>query len=253
METRSVSLLRQVWLSLWIQSAKIRRTWIFQILIPTLIAFGTVWLGSRIAVVNGMSLDARTRYVTGSAFVAAMFATVNVVTHEISWARASGEIEYFVSSGVRTTALLLSYISLPTLYSIFPVCAVLAAGSVLLGVHPHPSALLPIVLLSGQLLMTCIGGACGLALPRRLAPLIAAALPLVIMMFTPVLVPASALPSALREFGRLLPSTLIVDLMEITLFGQPGPQAVERAVGLFVIAVAVLILVARMREWRGRS
>jgi hypothetical protein len=243
----------ELWLSLQIQAAKIRRSWIFQVFFPMLISFGTIWLGSRLAEVNGLSVDTQTRYVTGATFVAAMFGTFNVVTSETSWARESGELEYFISAGVNKISLVISYISLPIIYSILPICVTIWIGCGLMKLHPHFGPLLLPVILSGQLSMTCAGAALGFTLPRRPAMTIAAGLPVLIMLFTPVLVPTGAVPSPLRAFGQLLPSTLMVDLIQVSLFGQPGWLNLIEAGGLLCLAAVSLFLVSQMRAWRGRS
>ena len=236
-----------------IQALKIRRSWVFQMLIPAMIAIGTIWLFSRLSVQNGFTLATRERYITGSVFIAAMFSSINVVTHEVSWLKLIGELDYLLCLGIRPMTLLLSVVLWPILYSLIPVIAVIVTGETMLNLVTTPNLLLVPVVLSGQLLMTCIGAAMGLTLPRRLATTLASAIPLLVMTFTPVLISTEALPWLLRTIGRFLPSTLIVDLVETSLFGTVGSIDYAKAAGLVVLALVVLSLISRMRAWRGRA
>lgn len=234
------------------QFSKVRRTWFFHFLIPSLIAFGTVWLGSRLAAVGSFPAVGAERYVTGAIFVAVMFTSVNSVAHDAALAKQLGEIEYLSTFPLSRWTLLLAMLTLPVLYALPSVGVILLAGRWLLHVHPTPGPEFALIIVVTDLMLAGFGTLLGLYLPLRLATTVSAALPLMLMMFSPLLVPPDAFPRWMGVVGRILPTTLAVDVMQTSLFGSMTAAQWVRLAVIAALAVGLVALVVRLPGWRER-
>jgi ABC-type multidrug transport system permease subunit len=240
--------LREQYLAiLKLEFVKIRLTWFFHLLIPALIALGLVWLHARL---NSVSAGGDERYVAGSAMVAAIFSSLNAVTRDTSIAKANGELEQLASLPVARAPVVLALMTLPIAYGIAPVLILVLVGSAALDLHPHFQILGVIALLATQLMLAGVGLMIGLYLPERLAWSLAAALPLSLMLFTPILLTPAELPWVLGDLGSVLPTTLATDVLEHALFGDPGRSDALKVLVIGAVAAVALAAVARLPGWR---
>lgn len=236
----------------WMQLAKIRRGWFFHLLIPVLIAVGVIWLRSLIGFTE-IDPEAVRRYVSGAAVLGAVFGTVNAVAHDMARAKESGELEFLATYPVRRAVIVVAVISLPIIYTLPVIAATYIGGWWLLDTPlTFTPIVLPVVVLVA-LMLASVGVVIGLYLPLRLATTVANLLPLVLMVLTPVLFPATALPTVLAGVGRLLPTTVAVDVVHEAYFQKATlASATKPLLLLLVVTVGVMALVVRMPGWRER-
>jgi len=225
---------------------KVRRTWFFHFLIPALIALGLVWLRSRLAA----HPIGDKRYVAGSATVAAIFSSLNAVAHDSSAAKANGELEQLASLPIARAPVVFAMVTLPIAYGVAPILILLFVGSAALGLSPHFQVIGLVALLAMQLMLAGAGLTLGLYFPQRMATSLAAAVPLFLMLFTPILLEPSQLPPVLGSVGSVLPTTLAADVLEHALFGNPGGAELLKVTAVAAVAVVALAAVVRLPGWR---
>jgi len=231
-----------------LQSLKVRGTWLFHVPIPAVISFGLVWFRARLGPDDATS--ATEHYVAGAAVIAALFSSVNAVAFDAATLRERGELEYISSFPVKRQPIVMALVTLPMLIGLAPVAAILLAGRVLLDVRPTVTVLGVAALLCVQLLFCSIGVVVGLYLPPRLATSIATTLPLLLMVFSPILIPVNRLPYGLQLTGGILPTTLATDILEQSMFSSPDGGTIAIATVLAIVAAVSAALAARLPGWR---
>jgi ABC-2 type transport system permease protein len=242
--------LRQYRALLHLQLVKVRQTWVFHLLMPCLVATGAVWLRSRV----GFTADDRIgveRYACGAAVLAAIFSAVNASAHDMARATESGEVEYLATYPVRKSTVVVAYVTFPVCCSVPASLFTLLVSAWLLGLPAQLSGAGLLVLVLVSFMLGCMGIALGLYLQPRVATSLANLAPVLLTIFTPILFVPASMPGPLGAFGRALPTTVAVDVLRASTYGDFTAGDVVRTMALSAVAVVLLVIVSRLPGWRG--
>jgi len=191
--------------------------------------------------------------VTGSVIFAVVLNTTLSLGQELSAMKASGSLDFYATLPVPRSALVFAILARAITFALPSVVTVFIVGSLTLGLRLGSVTLLAVpVLLLAAFSLASAGAAVGFLAPSsRAANFLTQIGYTVVVFFTPVMIPADALPQGLRWFGTLLPTTYAARALRALL--APALDRPALAFDLCVLAAFAalsLILIRSHLAWR---
>jgi ABC-2 type transport system permease protein len=235
----------------YIQFAAIRTGWQWFFLVSSVIPLGLLFFLKFAAPTTQTST--MLYYITGNAVVALMFNALGMLSGQLSSARQNKTFDFYAGLPVSRTVLILAAVAVAVLFAIPGMILLLVLGILIFHVTVAPSILvLPVLVLSPPALAG-LGALIGVLAPNQQVSAVITNLALVAVMFlSPVLVPASALPSVLQLTARLLPPTYAADALRQTIAGHVNAGVGLDLAFLLAFTVGSLYLVTGKLDWRLR-
>ena len=233
------------------QLLKVRQRWFFLIGSPIVIAFALIWIRSLIDADGGVE-DA-TRFLIGAGVLAMVSSCCGGTTFDIGRARENGELELYSIHPCSRRAVAVGFLVAPVVFAVPPFLVVMLVGPGVLTVDVDVTLwLIPAFLLAAALfgaLAVCLG----LYFDPKVAGGIANLAPAVLIMTTPILFPADALPVGMRVVAQVLPTTHATTLMQQACSGGWDGSTWPYVASTLVATVLVTLLVVRMPGWGTRG
>jgi ABC-2 type transport system permease protein len=226
------------------------RTWgpivaIFTTLFPMAMILGFGLIG------GGVEESGHIYVVTGAAVVSLVTIGISATAQDLGEMQRDGVFQYYASLPISKGALLAAIVSVRVLTALPGLALTLVVGAARYdtpaNVNVATIALLPLTVLA----LAGIGAAIGILIRDfRVVAAVSQLAFIVVMFASPVLIPADALPEALRWLGYALPPTYAADGFRRALTASlDGRLLVDLGV-LAACAAASLVAVSRGLRWR---
>ena len=237
---------------LWLeQMLEVRATWpffvTFSLLMPLAMVFGFARMGS------GLTDRASLLYIVSGAAVFAV-ATEGLVAmaQRVGYMKREGMMVYYASLPISKVAFIIAVIcsrllvTLPGMLAPIVVAPLLYRG-LELRFSPWVLLLLPLTALS----LSALGMALGSLIDNfELITVVTNVLLFLLLLATPVFIPAAALPLPLRVLGYLLPPSYAADALRHALGGTIGRAFFVDLAVLALMTVASFGILSRWLRWR---
>jgi ABC-2 type transport system permease protein len=210
---RSFKSIRDFWLLLGEQLLEARSMWLwtvlFSMLMPLTLVFGITRVGSGLR-----DATSQLYIVSGAAVLAVATESILTLAQRIGSLKREGTIVHYLSLPIAAGSYTLAVVCARLLLTLPAVIVPIVAGRVLYGLDIQPNlAVLAVSALMGAAL-SGVGLAIGTLLRSlELIVMVTNLSVYVLLMISPVFIPASALPLPLRLLGRLLPPSYAAEAL----------------------------------------
>lgn len=233
----------------FIRWANIRNEWYFHVIIGPIYPLAMLTF---LKLTGAVRDPATALYMTaGNAIMALVLGPMQSLSNDLAWGRQRNDLDYYATLPFSKLQLILAFTTINSIFVLPAMAITIAIGKFWLGfpVSPHPLVILvmPLAALSLTGLGVCFGVH---ARNGHHANMLNTLTMLVVMFFSPVIIPEANLPLVLRYTSKLLPTSYAARAFRSALAGQAGLPVLTDVAVLALFAAALLYFATRKMDWR---
>jgi len=233
----------------FIRWANIRNEWYFALLVGALFPLAML---VAFRMLGAVQTPASAMYVAaGNGIVALIMGPMQSLANDLAWGRQRNDLEYYAVLPFSKTQLVLAFVTVASVFSMPAMLITLWVGGLWLKFSVVITPWVVAVMIVAGLSMAGLGVFIGVqAKNGHHANMMNALVMVVVMFFSPVLIPFENLPVFLRYTSRLFPSSYAADAFRAALAGRGDIVVWGNLLALVAFSIVLLWLATRKLDWR---
>lgn len=237
------------WQLVFIRWANIRNEWYFHLIVGALYPLAILVAFRMLGAVND---PASAMYVAaGNGIVALIMGPMQSLANDLAWGRQRNDLEYYAVLPFSKTQLVLAFVTVASIFSMPAMLITLWVGGLWLKYTIYITPWVVAVMVLSGLSMAGLGVFIGVqARNGHHANMMNSLVMVVVMFFSPVLIPFENLPRVLRFTSKLFPSSYAADAFRAALAGRSDVAVWGNVLALVGFAILLLWWATRNLDWR---
>lgn len=237
------------WDLVFIRWANIRNEWYFHLIVGALYPLAILVAFRMLGAVHD---PASAMYVAaGNGIVALIMGPMQSLANDLAWGRQRNDLEYYAVLPFSMTQLVLAFVTVASIFSMPAMLLTLWIGGLWLKFTVVITPWVLLVMVLAGLSMAGLGVFIGVqAKNGHHANMMNSLVMVVVMFFSPVLIPFENLPPVLRYTSKLFPSSYAADAFRAALQGRSDITVWGNILVLLGFSLVLLWWATRKLDWR---
>lgn len=237
------------WDLVFIRWANIRNEWYFHIIVGALYPLAILVAFRMLGAVND---PASAMYVAaGNGIVALIMGPMQSLANDLAWGRQRNDLEYYAVLPFSKTQLVLAFVTVASIFSMPAMLITLWVGGLWLNFTVMITPWVILVMVLAGLSMAGLGVFIGVqAKNGHHANMMNSLVMVIVMFFSPVLIPFENLPSLLRYTSKFFPSSYAADAFRAALQGRTDIAVWGNVLALLGFSFVLLWWATHKLDWR---